>query len=202
VLHPRSTYIVTSGYNEPLLMLTAAAFVYLAVRWPNGAGTAIAFLLLPAIKQYVVAPALMCVEDLRSRRLYRPLVAGTLVAAATVAPFLITNPRATLAGIVFQVGPSVAYRPDSISVATQAANLFGFEPWHWLPEVTQLVVGALAFARLRRHGLGGLLLASAIALFASFLLGTQAFVNYYYFIGVLLLLTALVTACTVGTRAT
>ena len=194
VLHPRGAYIVGSGYNEPLLMVAAAAFVYLAVRWPRGVGQGIAFLCLPALKQYVVAPALMVAADLHSRRLHRPLVIGTLVAAATVVPFVLTNPHATFDGIVFQVSPSVTYRPDSISVTALAAGLLGFEPWHWLPEVTQLVVGAAAFARLRRHGLGGLLLASAIAVFASFLLGTQAFLNYYYFVGVLLLLTALVTA--------
>ena len=91
---------------------------------------------------------------------------------------------------MFQVGPSVTFRPDSLSVTALAANVWGFEPWHWLPEVTQLVVGAVAFARLRRHGLGGLLLASAIALFASFLVGTQAFLNYYYFVGALLVLAA------------
>ena len=191
VLHPRGTYIVSSGYNEPLLMVTAAAFVYLAVRWPRGVGQGVAFLFLPALKQYVVAPVLMFAADLHSRRLYRPLVVGTLVAAATVVPFVLTNARATVDGIVFQVNPSVAYRPDSISVTALAAGLLGFEPWHWLPEAAQLVVGAAVFARLRRHGLGGLLLASAIALFASFLVGTQAFLNYYYFVGVLLLLAAI-----------
>ena len=55
-------------------------------------------------------------------------------------------------------------------------------------------MGVLAFARLRKSGLGGLLLGSAVALFATFLAGWQAFVNYYYFIGMLLLLSGMTLA--------
>jgi hypothetical protein len=58
----------------------------------------------------------------------------------------------------------------------------------------QLIVGAIAWWRLKGHGLSGLLLASALSLCATFLVGWQAFVNYYYFIGVLLILAALVRA--------
>lgn len=47
---------------------------------------------------------------------------------------------------------------------------------------------------LRREGLGGLLLASGLALLTSFLLGTQAFVNYYAFAAALLLFAALTFA--------
>jgi hypothetical protein len=58
----------------------------------------------------------------------------------------------------------------------------------------QLIVGAVAWCRLKQHRLKGLLLASALSLFATFLVGWQAFVNYYYFIGALLILAALVRA--------
>jgi hypothetical protein len=58
----------------------------------------------------------------------------------------------------------------------------------------QLIVGAVAWCRLKQHRLSGLLLASALSLFATFLVGWQAFVNYYYFIGALLILAALVRA--------
>jgi hypothetical protein len=44
--------------------------------------------------------------------------------------------------------------------------------------------------------LSGLLLASALSLYATFLVGWQAFVNYYYFVGALLLLAAMVRAST------
>ena len=191
VLHPRGAYLVSSGYNEPLLMLAAAAFVYLAVRWPRGAGQGVAFFCLPALKQYFAAPAIMFAADLVRRRLYRPLILGAVVAAATVMPFLLTHASATFDGIVFQLRPEVAFRPDSISVVALAASVFGLVPWHWLPEVVQLAAGAIVFWRLRDLGLAGLLLSAAVAMCASFLAGTQAFLNYYFFIGVLLLLTAI-----------
>ena len=54
---------------------------------------------------------------------------------------------------------------------------------------------------LRACGLGGFLLASALALFASFLFGRQAFLNYYAFVAVLLLLAAVVFAERLGDRS-
>jgi hypothetical protein len=175
-------------------MVAVAAFVYLSARTPDGTAPAIAFLLLPALKQYVVAPALLFLVDLWRRRLYRALVIGVGVASLTVVPFVLWGWRPTLDGIFFQVRPSVGFRPDSLSLTASAQRIAGVEPWHWLPEVTQLVVGATVFAYLRDAGVGGLLLASAISMFASFLLGTQAFLNYYHFVGILLLCSALVLA--------
>src|SRR5206468_3788348 len=59
VLHPRSMWITAMGWTEGLLVGVAAAFVYLAVRQPGGIAQAIAFFLLPAAKQYIVAPILL-----------------------------------------------------------------------------------------------------------------------------------------------
>jgi len=193
-LDPRGVFLVEQGYNEPLLMVAVAAFVYFSARTPDGTAPAIAFLLLPALKQYVVAPALIFLVDLWRRRLYRALVIGVGAASSTVVPFMLWEWRPTLDGILFQVRPSVGFRADSLSLTALAWRITGVEPWHWLPEATQLVVGATAFAYLRHLGAGGLLLASAISLFASFLLATQAFLNYYHFVSILLLCSALVLA--------
>jgi hypothetical protein len=195
VLHPRGAFIVGSGYNEPLLTLAASVFVYAAARAPDGAAASIAFWMMPAMKQYVVAPALMrlfsTLDDPRQRR---ATMAGMLVAAATAAPFLIWGWSATLDGILFQVRPSIGFRPDSLSVSAAFAWATGWiVPW-WTPLAAQCVAGAAAFAWLRHRGLGGFLLASALALFASFLFGRQAFLNYYAFVSALLLLAALVFA--------
>jgi hypothetical protein len=194
VLSPRFTYVIASGYNEPLLMLAAAAFVWTAVKWPDSPVSGAAFMMLPALKQYVVAPALMFLIHCRRRRAWRPFMAGLAAAVATVMPFLIWNSRATFAGIFFQVGPDIQFRPDSTSLTALMASTIGWRPWHWLPEVVQLVVGGVAFWFLRDSGIAGLLLASAIALDASFLMGTQAFVNYYVFVATLLLFSAMVLA--------
>ena len=71
----------------------------------------------------------------------------------------------------------------------------------WISVAVQLLVAAIAWSRLRHHGLGGLLLASALALCATFLCGWQAFVNYYYLVSAMLIAAALDLACRARTPA-
>jgi hypothetical protein len=194
VFYPRAAYVIGSGYNEPLLILTAALFMFLAVRSPDGYGQAAAFMLLPALKQYFVGPPIAYAVDLWRRRACKPLLAGIGLALGTAAPFVLWNPRATVAGILFQARPSVGFRPDSVSLTALVAAQTGIEPFHWLPEVVQLTVTAAMFWWLRDCGLGGVLLASAVAITASLLAGTQAFANNYEFAAALLLFAALVLA--------
>ena len=194
-LHPSGPRMIESGWTEPLLLVGAALFVYLAVENPGGVGQAIAFLLLPALKQYVVAPVLLYLAH--ARRVHvrpRAMVAGLSIGAATVLPFLFWNWRATLSGIVFQMSAPTVPRLRSTSLIALIAMTGSAYPGRWFSAVVQLIVGSIAWWRLKDHGLSGLLLASALSLFATFLVGWQAFVNYYYFIGALLILAALVRA--------
>ena len=64
-------------------------------------------------------------------------------------------------------------------------------PGRHVAAVVQLLVGGLAGWRLRRAGVAGLFLASAVALLATFLMGWQAYPHYYLLVGVLLALSAL-----------
>jgi hypothetical protein len=169
--------------------------VFAAVRTPDGIAASVAFWMMPAMKQYFVAPALMRLfstsADARTRR---ATLVGLVAAVATVAPFLAWGWTPTLDGIFFQVRPSIGFRADSLSVSAALARATGWiVPW-WMPLAAQCVGGALSYLWLRRCGLGGFLLASALALFASFLFGRQAFLNYYALVSVLLLLAALVFA--------
>jgi hypothetical protein len=211
-LHPRAAFIIGMGWKEPLLVLALTAFLYLRVRAPSGAGQAVAFFCLPALKQYVVAPVALYLADAlgpgpeRARRIRSALI-GVLVAAATLAPFLAWKFRATLDGVLFAMGHTT-FRTDSLSVTAVVTRFTGYAFGKSLGIVAQLVVGALAMLRLRRLGpwphasggsssvlsLAGLLLASGMSLFACFLLGSQAFTNYYYFVAALLLCAALVAA--------
>ncbi len=67
LLFPRGVWLTCFGWNEPLLVVVVSAFVYLATRAPGGAAQAIAFLLLPALKQYIVAPVLLFLAISRPR---------------------------------------------------------------------------------------------------------------------------------------
>jgi hypothetical protein len=191
VLHPQAHAITTVGYMEPLLVTIAAAFLLFAITAPSGYAEAVAFLLLPAIKQYAAAPAVLYVA-MRGR--VRTVAAAAAIAAGTVAPFLIWNGRATIDGVLFFMRAPMTLRLDSDSVAAVAAMLTGVEAPRSLAVVTQFVAAALVYPRLKNRGLAGLLLASAISVLASFLAATQAFTNYYYFAGALLLFSALAAA--------
>ena len=81
----------------------------------------------------------------------------------------------------FSVRAPMAFRTDSLSLAAAAASWAAWTPPRWLGPAAQLAVGSLAFVPLRRAGAAGLLLASALAVSASFLCWMQAFSNYYYF---------------------
>lgn len=196
VLHPSGPRMIESGWTEPLLVLGAALFVYFALENPKGIGQAATFLLLPALKQYVIAPTVMYLIRGRHTVRLRAVVAAAAIGAATVLPFLIWNWHATLAGIVFQMQAPTVPRLGSTSLVALMATTSGVYPGRWMSAVVQLVVGGIAWWRLKDHGLSGLMLASALSLYATFLVGWQAFVNYYYFVGALLILAALVRANT------
>jgi hypothetical protein len=192
LLHPRGTWLTCYGWTEPLLVMVVSGFVYLATRAPGGAAQAIAFLFLPALKQYVVAPVVLFLAITRPRASVAAL--AVTVAAATVVPFLIWDWRPTVEGIVVQVVSPVRPRLDSTSLVALVGVPTGIYVTRWATVVVQFVVAGIAYTRLRDHGLGGLLLASSLALCATFLTGWQAFMNYYYLVAEMLLLTAMVFA--------
>jgi hypothetical protein len=194
VLHPSGPRMMESGWTEPLLLTGAAAFVYLTLRKPGGVGQAAAFFLLPALKQYVIAPLFMYLSRLRPHERVRALVTGGSVGALTIVPFLIWNWHATFSGITFQMEAPTGPRLGSTSLVALMAVASGVYPARWASVATQMIVGGIAWLRLRNDGLGGLVLASALSLYATFLVGWQAFVNYYYFIGGLLILAAMLSA--------
>jgi hypothetical protein len=196
VLHPSGPRMVESGWSEPMLVFGAALFVHFALQNPRGVGQAATFLLLPAIKQYVVAPALLYL--IRPRQFARPraIVAAAAICSATVLPFLVWNWHATLSGIVFQMQAPTVPRLGSTSLVALMATTSGVYPGRWMSAVVQVIVGGIAWWRLKDHGLSGLMLASALSLYATFLVGWQAFVNYYYFVGALLILAAMLRANT------
>jgi len=194
LLHPRGLSLTAFGWTEPLLLLVVAAFVYLVVRAPEGPGQATAFFLLPALKQYVIAPVVLYLVMKPPRPPLRAAVVGLTVAAATIVPLLWWDWRPTLAGIVFQMIELKSPRLDSDSLVALSGVTTGYYPDRWWSVIVQFVTGGFWYWRLRRTGAAGLLLASALTLFATFLFGWQAFPNYYYFVAGLLLLGALVLA--------
>ncbi|PYR55697.1 MAG: hypothetical protein DMF91_23680 [Acidobacteria bacterium] len=145
------------------------------------------------MKQYVIAPVLLYLAiKPRPRALF--VFVGIAVVSATVAPFLLWAWRPTVDGIFYQmIGPAQP-RFDSYSLVALLAVLTGVFVSRWVSVAVQLIVAAIAGTQLRRHGLAGLLLASALAMGATFLAGWQAFQNYYYLVSAMLLVSAITLA--------
>jgi hypothetical protein len=188
-LHPRAALLVSLGYLEPLLIATLAAFVWFASRGAEY-GEAIAFLLLPSLKQYVLMPVVLLTAIVR----IRAFAIGIAVAAATVVPFIVWDWRPTIDGIFYLMRAPIGFRPDSDSISALIWQLFGVHPDRSFAVATQFAVAAVLYPFVRRNGLAGLLLASAVSLLATFLVATQAFFNYYAFAAVMLAFAGLTLA--------
>ncbi len=140
--------------------------------------------LLFASKQYMVV-ALPCLWLLRpyATRTRMAVIAG--VAAASVAPFLLWSPGDFWRAIVeFQL--IQPFRPDSLSLLVWIVN-HGWTSGQSVSGVLPLAVGgaiALAAAWRARPGPGSFAAALGLSLMATVLLSKQAFVNYYYLVGV------------------
>ena len=192
LLFPRGSWLTLYGWTEPLLVALFSLFVYLAVRAPDGAGQTVAFLLLPALKQYVVAPVLLFLAIKRPRA--SAVAIAATIAAASVVPFLIWNWRPTVAGVVVQMIAPLEPRLDSLSLVALLGRVDGRVRQPVGERRRPADGGRNRLREARAHGLAGVLLASALALYATFLTGWQAFTNYYYFVSEILLLAAMLCA--------
>jgi hypothetical protein len=193
LLHPRGFRLTCMGWLEPLMAVTLAAFVYLAVRRPGGLAQATALFFMPALKQYFLAPVVLFVL-MTKQTSAAVLLNAVLITTVGLVPFFIWAWRPTWAGIVTEMADSEGPRLDSTSLVALMASVADTYPGRWLSAVMQFAVGALAYTRLRHAGLGGLLLASGLALLATFVTAWQAFVNYFYLVSVTLVVASILLA--------
>jgi hypothetical protein len=198
-LNPAGPLMVRSGWSEPLLVLLACLAAYGITR-RRGAMTTASVLLMPAFKQYALAPVVLWAahEQRDWRRTWRWWLAGAAAVLATVAPFAAWNWRATLDGIVFQMAAPARPRLTAISIpGLLAATGHSFPPV-WVSAVLQLVVcGVLARSGVMLDA-AGVLIGSAVAFLVTFLLGWQAFPNYFAFVAALLVVGSMVAAARTG----
>jgi|KBSMisStaDraftv2_1062788.scaffolds.fasta_scaffold169590_2 hypothetical protein len=188
-LHPTMPVVVRSGWAEPLLSVVSAA-VAVALVEGRSQLAAIGMLMLPALKQYALAPVILWAAGAGRRARPRVWIIAAACAALTVLPFLIWNAHATLEGMLFQMRAPVRPRLTSISIPALLANYGSLNLPVWVSAAAQLAVsGALAAAGVGAT-VSGLFAGSAVALLVTFILGWQGFVNYYVWIGTLLVLAA------------
>lgn len=179
LLHPRGLFVLERSWTEPFL----AAAVLAALAVPPTAPAWISGLALAAVlsaKQYGVLLAAPLLGALEPARRPVALSLGFGVAAVLCLPFLFWHPRDFLADVIrFQLDQP--FRPDALSLPAAVAWLGGPRaPGALAP------LGAIA-TLIWLGGLRQVALVSACTLFVFFLLAKQAFCNYYYLVGVLLL---------------
>jgi len=188
-LHPSMPVVMRSGWSEPLLGVASAGVAVALVEGRHRLA-AVGALLLPALKQYALAPVLLWAAGPGRRVRAGVWILGAACALMTVVPFLLWNAPATLDGMLFQMRAPVRPRLTSISVPGLIANYNETNLPVWVSALTQLVVTGVMAVWGVASTVSGLFAGSAVALLATFLLGWQGFVNYYIWIGTLLVLAA------------
>lgn len=197
-LHPRGLLVLERAWTEPLLAACLALWVT-GRELPGGKreglgaalGDGVRLALLLSAKQYsalilpLLVPVRLAPPWLRSRRWLALAVALALTVGLLVA-FLLWHPADFIADIV-QFQMRQPFRPDSLSFPALLYQLTGFRAPGALALVGALLGLCWVWRRLP-EGTSGLLLGLLFAVVGVFVFAKQAFCNYYYFIGVLILL--------------
>ncbi len=176
LFHPRGPFVLEQGWTESLAVPFLGGFVLFALaRRPLLASVCLG--LLCAMKQHLVlyVPFLALVPGVG--------LAGVGVAAAvalaTVLPFAIRSPYGFFRG-PFAMLVHNPFRTDALNIPAELARIGLILP-SWVGFVAALapIAWVARVARLPRR-LAPLLLASSVAFGLFYLLGRQAFCNYYY----------------------
>lgn len=183
LFHPRGLYVIEQAWNEPLLVGAAGAYLYLSSRDPGSGWTALSLGAWLSLKQYLVFFAAAALFARERRRLALPALAVVL---ATWLPFFAWDPGAALQnGLLFQL--RTAFRPDGLTLFAPLHAAFGWTPGKGTALVVGSAVAALAIRTFGGREPAAVLYVGLLATAFAFFFGTQAFCNYFYFLGALLL---------------
>ncbi|MEA2935560.1 MAG: hypothetical protein QOD74_2206 [Variibacter sp.] len=184
LFYPRALYTLEMGWSEPLQVAAFGICNWLALRRPNSRTLAAAYGLFLSLKLYLVWFALHGLMLFRRPSL---IIVAIAAGAVTVLPFAIWNFEAFVRyGIFFQL--ETPFRADGLTIFSAMHHAVpSFTPGK-LPAL--IVSGAVAFYCLWRFwplDVEGWRWATTLTTWTAFLVGSQAFANYYYFIGAMLL---------------
>jgi hypothetical protein len=184
LLHPRGLFVLYQAWTDSMV---ACAFllVVLLMQLRRGRWLGLALGFFVAIKQYSVMALPLLLRNGRIRS--RAWIEALLVGSAITIPFLLWSPSDFFSDVVlFQLRQP--FRPDALSIPALVASVTGWRAPGILALVGAAAALALTWARIGpRAGPGQLLLAAALLYAGFFLSAKQAFCNYYYFVGALIL---------------
>lgn len=181
---PRSLLVIEQSWTEPLASVTMAGFALALAAGRGPLATGAAFGLWLSSKQYVVL-AVPLVARLRRLPVKAWGAAATLILLLAL-PFMIWNFQGLMNNLVIFFLKSEA-RPDANSIFGLVYGLTGWQiPWG---VVLAFWLGALAWFTWRMPStLSGMIFSTAGVWIFFFLVGKQAYTNYFYLISFALLL--------------
>ncbi|NNM46349.1 hypothetical protein [Knoellia koreensis] len=191
--------MVLNGWTETMIV-AGFAFAVVAARCRRWLLAAALLGVAFASKQYFVV-AVPCLWLLRPYATRQRIAAFVTVPLVVTLPFLLWHPRAFWRSIVeFQLLQPL--REDSLSFLTWSVSEFG---WSGFTAAAPLSLGAgvacaAVLAWRSRPGADTFLLATGVSLFVTTALSKQAFLNYYFLVGGLLLLSGWARAAARGSE--
>ena len=183
LFHPRGLFVLEQAWGEPLALPLLGGFA-LAASAGRPRLAAVMLGLLCALKQHYVLylPALALVPGIG--------LAGVAIALATLLatymPFALSAPAGVWSAVVVHHLKN-PFRSDSLSLTAMLSDA-GIVLPSWLGFAGS--IGALSALFWTPRRLGPLLFASTLVFVVFYLLGRQAFCNYYYLLGATWLLAA------------
>jgi len=185
--HPRGILVLDYSFNETIIIFPFALFIYLFIyRW-SPAATAFVYGIFVSLKPYLAFLFLPWLIIERRPRNFLFALCGILV---PLIPFISSDFKGTIYGGFLFVLQNVPFRADSLSVSSLLFELCGKCSVSWaglsLPVGVLAAVCTFLFFR-NRPSLTSHLYASTIVMFSVFLLGSLAFVGYYYLVSVMIL---------------
>lgn len=186
---PITAFVLDQGWVDvvPLGFAGLAAWA-----WSSGKRTAAAvlFALTFAAKQPLVIgfPLLLLLPGITRKQLATALG----VAVAITLPFFAWDPGAFIDGTV-RYFIHLSPRPDALTVSNLVRMRFGHAPGELLGAASALLICAAAWKRVERS-LATLFVLFTVALLCFFATGKIAFMNYYFFLGGLAAIAAVLLA--------
>jgi len=176
LFHPTAMFVLQQAWSEPLAVPLLGAFAT-CIRAGRTRWAAIALGLLCALKQHLLLylPALALLPGVGATGVATAI--GVVV--ATYAPFVWVAPRGVWESLVLHHLHN-PFRPDSLSLPAMLSDAGIFLP-SWLGFAA--TGASLAVLKGMPRAFGPLLLAASLQFLLFYVLGRQAFCNYYYLLG-------------------
>ena len=183
LFQPQSLFVLEQSWTEPLVLACLSIALLLKERgYPLLATVVYGYFL--SLKQYLVFFAL---HWLLMERRWQHIAIGALAGTATFLPFLLWDPlslwqRGVWASLVYGIPH------ESLNISTLLHHTTSLR-WGKLPGALAGTAAGMGSLLLfwKQGGLYHYLMATSVTMFTMLLWGNQAFTNYYYLLGGLLL---------------